>query len=153
MSELRRAQLADRMRELDELQRRGEIAREEDHAAHLRMLQALDVVGRELEAGDVHHHGSESHQPCLPARRTPSATPRVVGERDVRAAVTPQLLEVLRHRGVGHDAAACRFGSRLTVMRVPRERRVDAGADRLREGFLRGPALREVARPSSFMRS
>src|SRR5205814_4314262 len=55
------AELADRMRELDELQRRRKVAREEDHAAHLRMLQALEVVGRELEPGDVHHDGAEPH--------------------------------------------------------------------------------------------
>ena len=72
--QVRRAQLADRVRELDQLQRRGEVAREEDHAAHLRVLQALDVVGRELEAGDVHHHGSEPHADRLALSSTTKAT-------------------------------------------------------------------------------
>ena len=74
--ELRRAQLANRMGELDQLQRRGEVSREEDHRAHLRMLQALEIVGRELEARDVDHDRPEPHARALPSRTTNAmATP------------------------------------------------------------------------------
>ncbi len=74
--QVRRPQLADRMRELDQLQRCGEIAREEDHAAHLRMLQALDVVGCQLEPADVDHDRSQPHRASFPSRTTKAtATP------------------------------------------------------------------------------
>src|SRR6185503_14308230 len=96
--ERRHAQLADRVRELDELQRRGEIAREEDDAAHLRMLQPLDVVGRELEAGDVDEHGTQPHSPSSTTNAT--ATP-LSSVREMWAVFTPSFFRCFSMSGLG----------------------------------------------------
>jgi D-serine deaminase-like pyridoxal phosphate-dependent protein len=84
------SQLTDRSGELDELQGCREVAREEDYAAHLRVLQALDVVGCQLQPGHIHHHGSESHaypSSTTKATATPASSVSVMCE-----AVTPRSL-------------------------------------------------------------
>ncbi len=141
--ELRRAQLADRVRELDQLQRCREVAGEEDHAAHLRVLQALDVVGVELEAAHVHHHGSQPHG-AFPSRTTKAMATSSSSVSEMCARTTPSDSRWRCHLGARVDQ---RLAARIAPHgdRMPVERRVDAGADRLGEGLLGGEALGEVA--------
>ena len=110
--QVRRANLADRVGELDQLQRRREVAREEDHATHLRMLQALDVVRRELEAADVHHHGAEFH---FPSRTTKAIATSPSSVRDMWVSVTPIFFRWEAMAWLG-SIPGLPFAFRVTVM-------------------------------------
>src|SRR5262249_19247271 len=85
----------------------------EDDAAHLRVLQAFDVVGRELEAGDVDEDRAEAHQPPSSTTNAMATPPSSVSEMCMP--VTPSFFRCFSMGGLA-SMPGLPLALRVTVM-------------------------------------
>src|SRR5207342_3460754 len=106
-------QFANGVRELDQLQRGGKVAREEDHAAHLRVLQAFDVVAGEFQAANVDHRRTELH--AYPSRTTNATATPASSVNEMWDAFTPRTARCFAIFSLGWSNGRPRT-SRATVM-------------------------------------